>query len=58
MCVQPFGGKGVDVLLYDFDNDLEQVKKRISQMKTNRKNKELLLDFAEDCLFSSEAIGV
>jgi len=40
----------MDVSLYDFDYDLMQVKKKISEMKTDGRNIELLLDFAEDCL--------
>lgn len=40
----------MDVSLYDFDYDLMRVKKKISEMKTDGRNIELLLDFAEDCL--------
>lgn len=40
----------MDVSLYDFDKDLMRVKKKISEMKTDGRNIELLLDFAEDCL--------
>jgi ribosomal protein L40E len=40
----------MDITLYDFDADFESVKKKINKMNIPQSNKDVLLDFSDDCL--------
>ncbi len=40
----------MDVSLYAHDKELDQIKRKILGMETPQSNKDLLLDFVEDCL--------
>jgi hypothetical protein len=42
--------KNMDITLYDFDADFESVKKKINKMNIPQSNKDMLLDFSDECL--------